>query len=153
MDMEQQRKRGRPAKFSGPRVSLTIRLREEVRQDLEAAAATAGRSLSEEVEHRLELSFSRRDYLRELWGHAIFTIADAAARSLVHIQRHSGKSWLQDDRTADLFIKTLVEIAQRYRWLSIVDEEDVLDKSEPALVDMYATLGGMIGPERKEKTP
>ena len=94
--MAQESKRGRPPKFApGERTRgpLTIRLRDQVRQELEGAAAAAGRSLSEEIEYRLELSFNRRDYLREKWGDDFFNLADAAAKSLAHLQNFTGESW------------------------------------------------------------
>lgn len=53
--MEQKRRRGRPAlEPVGQRSTLTIRIRIEVRRDVERAAILNGRSLSEEIEHRLE---------------------------------------------------------------------------------------------------
>jgi len=52
------KRRGRPPKPLGgkARGNLTIRLRDRVREDLEAAINESGRSLSEEIEYRLELS-------------------------------------------------------------------------------------------------
>jgi hypothetical protein len=145
---EDRGKRGRPRKFAAgerTRGTLTVRLRDEVRSHLEAAAAAAGRSLSEEIEHRLELAFGHRDLLRETWGHHVFNIAEAAAKSLKHIQRHTGWSWVQDDRTCELFIKTLEELVRRYRQqavLALVDEP-IEAQSDPDLVDTFASLGGI----------
>jgi hypothetical protein len=151
--MEKDPKRGRPPKFApGERTRgpLTIRLRDQVRQELETTAAAAGRSLSEEIEHRLELSFSRRDYLREKWGDDFFNLADAAAKSLTHIEHFTGKSWVKDDRAGELLLKTLAELVRRYRWQASLAEllgttplEEVGQKSDPELVDTFATLGGL----------
>jgi hypothetical protein len=57
------RKRGRPPlpPGQGKRASFTTRLRAALRDRLKEAAANEGRSLSEEIEFRLELSFLTKD--------------------------------------------------------------------------------------------
>jgi len=152
--MEQDPKRGRPPKFApGERTRgpLTIRLRDQIRQELETTAAAAGRSLSEEIEYRLELSFSRRDYLRETWGDDFFNLAEAAAKSLAHLQQFTGESWVKDDRTGELFVKILAELVHRYRYQADLAELwgkpfEEAQKSDPELVDTFSTLGGLAGP-------
>ena len=50
----EQRKRGRPAKFAGvKRQNFSFRITEEMRQRVIEAATESGRSLSEEIEFRL----------------------------------------------------------------------------------------------------
>jgi hypothetical protein len=136
---------------------LTIRLRDQVRHELESTAAAAGRSLSEEIEHRLELSFSRRDYLRETWGDDFFNLADAAAKSLGHLQHFTGESWVKDDRTGELLVKILAELVHRYRYQAdlaeLWDPRAAAQKSDPELVDTFATLSGLTGPERSPPAP
>jgi hypothetical protein len=153
--MEQDSKRGRPPKFAPSertRGPLTIRLRDQARQELEATAAAAGRSLSEEIEYRLELSFSRRDYLRETWGDDFFNLADAAAKSLAHLQQFTGESWVKDNRTGELLVKILAELVIRYRDLAALTEMFGLEqsqkpqKSDPELVDTFVSLGGLASP-------
>jgi hypothetical protein len=158
--MKQESKRGRPPKFAGERTRgpLTIRLRDQVRQELESTAAAAGRSLSEEIEYRLELSFSRRDYLRETWGNDFFNLADAAAKSLGHLQHFTGESWVKDDRTGELLVKILAELVHRYRYQAELAEiwgepRAGAQKSDPELVDTFATLSGLTGPERSRSPP
>ena len=84
------RKRGRPAVSSKQKKSQTItfRTRPDLRESLEAAAEQAGRSISEEVEYRLQRSFDREALVRELYGdqhsklfrsfHKILSIASGA---------------------------------------------------------------------------
>jgi hypothetical protein len=57
--MARKPKRGRPPRHKGEvlRKNRTFRIRARLDELLEAAAAKAGRSTSEEIEHRLELSF------------------------------------------------------------------------------------------------
>jgi hypothetical protein len=57
--MAKKPKRGRPARYQGERLSKnrTFRVRDRLDEMLMEAAARTGRSVSEEVEHRLERSF------------------------------------------------------------------------------------------------
>ena len=56
-------KMGRPPRHEGERLSKnrTFRIRGELDDRLQAAASKAGRSVSEEIEYRLEHSFRRED--------------------------------------------------------------------------------------------
>ena len=65
-------KLGRPPKHEGERLSKnrTFRVRGTLDKQLEAAAQEAGRSVSEEIERRLEQSF-RREERAELISEAI----------------------------------------------------------------------------------
>ena len=67
---ESTRRRGRPPLPPGEakRSSFSTRLRPELKTKLEQAAADEGRSLSEEIEFRLERSFLTEDHLRFLAG-------------------------------------------------------------------------------------
>jgi hypothetical protein len=57
--MTAKRKGGRPRRHPGERLSQTrsFRVRGGLDDNLQAAARTSGRSVSEEIEHRLEISF------------------------------------------------------------------------------------------------
>ena len=149
--MERERKKGRPPKFAAgerTRGPLTVRLRDRVRSELETAAAENDRSLSEEMEYRIELSLARRDDLQHQWGPNVFAIAEGAAKALKSIQGFTGKDWITDQRTYDLFAKTVNEIVSRVHGqaqLSLVD--DPLEaKNDVQLVDAFATGAGVIHP-------
>ena len=60
LEHESARGRGRPAKAAEDRksASMKFRTREDLRDKIEAAAAAAGRSASEEVEERIKASFN-----------------------------------------------------------------------------------------------
>ena len=64
------KKMGRPALPPGEKrgASMGFRPTPEIRGKLEEAAKANGRSMSQEVEHRLERSFSEEDYLALLYG-------------------------------------------------------------------------------------
>lgn len=57
--MEKKRRRGRPRKQAAlrKRNNLTFRTRDGLREQLEKTAKENGRSISEEIEHRLQMSF------------------------------------------------------------------------------------------------
>lgn len=59
MRKQERKKRGRPPMEPGraKRSSFNTRIRPGLKSDLEREAATSGRSLSEEIEFRLEVSF------------------------------------------------------------------------------------------------
>jgi hypothetical protein len=86
---------GRSPKFQGQRTrgSLTIRLRDKVREDLEREAAENGRSLSEEVEYRLERTLNDRGVVEQLWGKDIAGAAEMMSHSATITQARFGTKW------------------------------------------------------------
>ncbi len=81
----------------GKRYPLNMRTTKQVRDQLEAAALAAGRSLAQEVEYRLQRSFER-----EAWGAEAFggpenaALAQLIGAALKTIERHFGKRWNED---------------------------------------------------------
>jgi len=83
--------RGRPAKAGvGKRASFATRITETLKQALEAAAATHGRSLSEEIETRLEQSMPAAPRTAAILDQLITTVRILTA------SRGSGDAWLDD---------------------------------------------------------
>jgi hypothetical protein len=68
MARKKQSKIGRPPKHKGERLSKnrTFRVRGTLDEQLEAAAQEAGRSVSEEIERRLEASFQREERAEQI---------------------------------------------------------------------------------------
>lgn len=64
------KRRGRPpiAEEDRKTGNLTFRTRGGLRTQLEEAAQQSGRSVSEEIEHRLQLSFDRRSVAMHMYG-------------------------------------------------------------------------------------
>ena len=108
---------GRPPRHPGERLSKsrTFRVRGGLDEYLQASAAAAGRSVSEEIEFQLELARVRKKQLIEEWGPDVFAIADRAARALRHIEDYTGKSWHKDKETYDLFRRAIGEIVDNVR--------------------------------------
>lgn len=59
---------GRPARYSKPRISIAARLQAPLHDQIKRDAEAAGRSISEEIESRLQKSFADERSLEETWG-------------------------------------------------------------------------------------
>src|SRR3954471_6576810 len=92
---------GRPGRGIAPqraasreRVSIASRVRRAVHEKLAESASIAGRSLSEEIETRLERSVADE----ELFGGAHnFAIGRLVAHTLSVIEVAAGQSWIEND--------------------------------------------------------
>jgi len=102
-------KMGRPPRHEGERLSKsrTFRVRPHLDGSLQKAAAEAGRSVSEEIEHRLDQSFQRAheadliaDALRAAHGGRTGDLLSAIATVVWLIERRTGKKWNEDRDTA-----------------------------------------------------
>ncbi len=95
-----ERKRGRPPlrPKQRKRNNVTIRFRDDLKSKVQKAGEDNGRSLSEEIEARLEQSFVGDDVIHHMLGFdlssmmALRGLADAIAQ----IERRAGKSWRED---------------------------------------------------------
>jgi hypothetical protein len=63
------RKPGRPRKYRPGRINATVRFTAETYAALRAEAEKQGRSMSEEVEFRIEFSFVQGESIRHLLSH------------------------------------------------------------------------------------
>ena len=91
-------RRGRPAlKLGSPkRSSFNTRLRTEIKQQLETEARTAGRSLSEEIEFRLERSLQQE---ADSGGRELHGLLGLLVGATEIIQARTGKSASDDWKT------------------------------------------------------
>src|SRR5262249_50639139 len=96
------RKRGRPPlpKAERKRGVLGFRARDDLRQWLTDDAKLSGRSVSEEIEHRLEQSFEIADSFRAAFGETNGDLMRAIATVIWLIERRTGKKWNEDNFTA-----------------------------------------------------
>jgi hypothetical protein len=133
-------RRGRPPLKSGEakRASFNTRLRKALKEQLEESARAAGRSLSEEIESRLERSFDRTKSLGGVEYEALFQMMAAAARV---IEVRLGKSPFSDPAAAG---------SARYAWREIIysltpdpSETELvkeLEKEQDRLMDEISNL-------------
>jgi hypothetical protein len=125
--VEKKRRRGGQRKPAATRKrnNLTFRTRDQLRDQLERTAAAAGRSISEEIEYRLTLSFSHDD---AFGGPAMRRIAMMMAltfRSAGDLSS-SGKpvaEWINDP---DVFCRAMFgTIYALFRAIPNVTDEDI----------------------------
>lgn len=82
----------------GRRSTLSVRLTPEGRERLEQAASASGRSLAQEVEMRLEKSFSEDGLLDEIFGsnrHSRLFV-EAASTAMRRIEQIRESRWVDD---------------------------------------------------------
>ena len=93
------RSRGRPRlpPDQGKRASFTTRIRAELRGRLDREASRVGRSLSEEIEFRLELSVRDQDVLSVDYGgpHNV-RLMRVIASAIAAIEARKGARWTED---------------------------------------------------------
>jgi hypothetical protein len=112
--------RGRPPRHQGERLSKnrTFRVRGSLDEKLQAAAAASGRSVSEEIEFRLDQSFDRDAFIGVLLGGDENAKVLQSIAMVMKLESRSGH-WLKDANTANTVRKAvnfiIRQLAQRYR--------------------------------------
>jgi hypothetical protein len=142
----------------GKRYPVNVRVTYELRRDLERAAAETGRSLTQELESRLETSLAKKTQLDAIWGWDLNPIFHAVAHALWRIEALTGKRWWEDEDTYDRFKRTAAVITENYRRTISQDflqfkpasYQETLDQSpdEQAVATAAAVgIGPPIGPD------
>jgi hypothetical protein len=104
---EPKRRPGRPRKYpvEGKRQNLTFRLGEDTRRRLLEASSQRGRSLSEEIELRIEKSFETPELIGNVvqstlasffGGEHTAKIVQLVAVAIMLVERETGKKWMDD---------------------------------------------------------
>ncbi|HLJ20064.1 MAG TPA: hypothetical protein VKU84_07695, partial [Stellaceae bacterium] len=97
--------------FEDKRATLTTRITQETRDKLDASAVAAGRSLSQEIEFRLESSFAADEVFGGARAAALFRMLAGAAKDIE--ARLGSGGWLEDFATFAVV---------RQRWVELIDE-------------------------------
>jgi Arc-like DNA binding domain len=108
-EMAAKKRIGRPPKSEEDRkaVNFTFRSRGQMRDLLQAAAAASKRSISEEIEYRLQNSFREEDSYGGPRLSAVFRLlADYKALA----EAKAGEPWTESDRLRDEIGKAFVEL-------------------------------------------
>lgn len=129
-------RRGRPAKPDAVRLRrpVAVRLRDELRADLEVSSGRHGRSVSEEIEARLEASLAVQNYLKNEWGADIFMIAQSLASSAAQIEHAYGSAWYENDEAVEVLKLTAAQTVENCK-IGVRNEFDkwaALDKKAAA---------------------
>ena len=96
------RARGRPPLEPGraKRSSFNTRIRSQLKEHLEREAKSAGRSLSEEIEHRLERSMlSDETRFDDFGGETPYRLCQAFTGIAKCTEAITGRSWAEDETT------------------------------------------------------
>ena len=108
--------RGRPRlpDDQAKRASFTTRLRGELKERLEEEAQIAGRSLSEEIEFRLETSVLSQDARDRLFGgnHNV-ALAQILGSSVALIETVRGSTWVADRETCGAVLKSVPMVLEK----------------------------------------
>ena len=89
--------------------SMGFRPTPEIRARLEAAARTSNRSLSQEIESRLERSFLEESSAKEFFGGTqVFALARLIAAVVSVVEAGTGKTW-RDDRDTHLQVRAAID--------------------------------------------
>jgi hypothetical protein len=170
MKMPKETRRGRPPKTAGEakRAQFGTRLRPSLKAALDAAAGENGRSLSEEIEARLEQSFALEELLgsqEALFPAVAFALAGKTAAAVSTVAGEPVPNWLNDQHCYEEAGLGLVETfwlqhpppgnmswpARRY-WLQrllgrlakpfrgTLSQDDLTIK--PSAVDLFAPVEG-----------
>jgi hypothetical protein len=93
---------GRPPRYPGERLSKnrTFRVRGGLDEKLQAAAAASGRSVSEEIEFRLDQSFDRDAFIGPVLGGDENAKVLQSIATVMKLESHNGH-WLKDVKTSD----------------------------------------------------
>jgi hypothetical protein len=137
MARKKQSKLGRPPKHEGERLSKnrTFRVRGTLDEQLEAAAQKAGRSVSEEIERRLDDSFKR---IEELYGgphlSATFRIL---ADNLALVKAKFGERWAESDFALGQLARAFAEVIAR----EVPGFRSVIIETEGKLDEIRSVVG------------
>jgi TraY domain len=113
-------KRGPPPRgeYANKTRVFSTRLREDTKQALQDAAAKSGRSLSQEVEHRLRRSFDEDRRMVDCLGgernYAVLRLI-ASLMSTVHNPFRPDADWLSDAYQFDQLVKAVVPVLELFR--------------------------------------
>jgi hypothetical protein len=103
--------------YAGKSSVFSTRIRPDLRKYLEKAAKTSGRSLSQEVEHRLRRSFVEDDKISDAFGDRRTYRLMRMMSDAIHLSQKEGndESWLDDPfrfRVALAAMRSIVEAVE-----------------------------------------
>ena len=143
--------RGRPPKTPGEpkRSSFNTRIRSKLKSQLEHAAVKAGRSMSEEIEYRLEQSFVQETAARDAIGPShVYPLMKMLGSTVTLIEEGTGKKWRDDRFTHVLVMKTIDRILDALgpQHSHAPGYEELLEKAEAV---GEALTAAVLGPNAK----
>jgi hypothetical protein len=112
--LKKQPRRGRPpvADAERKRRNFTFRSTDAMQRQLQTAAESSGRSVSEEIEHRVGRSFDQEQHARETPAARNVSLADQVLMSAQLIERGTGKTWPEDQETRRQLLDAVEELLE-----------------------------------------
>jgi hypothetical protein len=105
--------------YEGKTAVFSTRIRPDTRRRLIAAAAASGRSLSQELEHRLRGSFIEEDTEREFYGDvetaALLKVLGIVIGSITTVRGRSKGRWVDDPYRFDQAAKAVAGALELFR--------------------------------------
>jgi hypothetical protein len=101
--------------YAGKSSVFSTRIRPDLRKRLEKAAKTSGRSLSQEVEHRLRRSFVEDDKIADAFGDRRTYRLMRLMSDAIQLSQNNAENWLDDPyrfRVALAAMRSVVEAIQ-----------------------------------------
>ena len=130
----EKRKPGRPS--LGKRGNFTFRVRDQIREKLIEAAASSDVSVSEEIERRIEQSFSAAGVVAEMFGGvATAQLMSTMAFAVRSVEMQTGKNWNCDAVTHSAAMAALMQV------ISLVKRP--VESDDGAVEDNLTNLGRM----------
>ncbi len=140
------------------RKTLSTRITSDLRDRLDKSADESGRSLSQEIEFRLEQSFRAEDaYYREFGDKSLYKTMRWFALTLDEAQQITEKPWKKDEETFEIASKALWTMLQKrkgmpapppLRGTSIADYKRQIERSGKRVGEKLFRLGTR---ERKQE--
>ena len=121
----------------GKRVPLNMRTTRELREKIEKNAANSGRSLVQEVEHRLEQSFQneraqqnqsraiQNAFFEGLGGREHYPLLVLVGSAVRMVEESSGQKWRQDFETAAQVKEAITTIIEAFSPKATTPAEEV----------------------------
>lgn len=143
--------------YAGKSKVLSTRIRPDLRAALDAASKESGRSLSQEIEHRLRRTFTDEKEIRDRFGSRenfyIMRAIDLAIQTVV-MREESVAEWLNDRETFDRVCKTIGVVLDAIRPPDLTPEE--LEYSAGLDADMHSdseTLAALVWKSIQDADP
>ena len=148
-----QKKRGKPGPkprgpFADKRKTLTTRITERTRHRIEKAAEQTDRSLSQEIEFRLERSLSDEDVrFADLGGREIYEFVKRLARVANIVELKTGSTFGNDPYTRTQAIAAMTYVLKAYE----IEEGGAAVKQGRSVLTGEPAVGKEVGEGEGEK--
>src|SRR5882762_10217011 len=103
--------------YVGKSSVFSTRIRPDLRQKLEQGAKKSGRSLSQEIEHRLRRSFVEDEKISDMFGDRRTFLLMKMIATALHLKEDDGSpdKWLEDPAHFEIAVATAASVLEAIR--------------------------------------